>query len=218
MFDWSYKMAKKKTKAEQIASMSPEAFARMWNNGKRSEMVNYIRTLRSSYKRRVGSFKRKGLISYAQLAFEKQVPPGRPIQLTKMTFNQLLHEFAKYSSFFNSTTATEKGIKAVNREQDIRLFGQDSRGRPNHTMTAQERIAYWDLYDEYINQYPGADNRYRSETVQQFLADALYGSDTIPTNNLVNFFRSLEQRLREGLADENLRRGQDVYRGKGPAF
>ena len=120
-------MAKRKqTQAEKIASIPIEQIIKM-SGKERKTLENYVRTLRGGYKRRVQSFARKGLTSHAQIAFEGTIPDKKPVQLTKMTRNQLILEFARYSKFFNDVTSSEAGIKKVNREQDIRIFGQDAK-------------------------------------------------------------------------------------------
>lgn len=208
-------MAKKnKTQAERIAEIPIEKIARM-TNAQRKTLEGYVRALRSGYKRRVQSFAKKGLVSYAQIALEGSLPSKKPVQLTKMTRNQLILEFARYAKFFTDATSSEQGIRRVNREQDIRIFGKDSRGRPKRTMTEQERQKFWTLFEEYNNQNPTANSKYGSESVQQQLADALFGPQSINGDNLVDFLDRVQQRLSEKYKQENLRSVPNVYRGKG---
>lgn len=122
-------MAKiKKTQAEKIASMPIENITKI-SDKERNILEKYVKTLRAGYKRRVQSLAKKGLVSHAQIALEGTIPDKKPVQLTKMTRNQLILEFARYAKFFNDVTSSEAGIKKVNREQDIRIFGQDAKGR-----------------------------------------------------------------------------------------
>lgn len=211
-------MAKRKqTQAEKIASIPIENITKM-SLSERKQLEKYIQTLRSGYKRRVQSFSRKGLISHAQIALEGTMPNKRPVQLTKMTRNQLILEFARYSKFFNDLTSTEEGIKKVNREQDIRIFGADSRGKPKRTMTDLERQKFWNLFEEYQNQNPTANSRYGSESIQQYIADALFEKQGINDENLVDFLTRVEQRLEQKSIDENLRSVPNVYSGRGTTF
>lgn len=211
-------MAKRKqTQAEKIASIPIENITKM-SLSERKQLEKYIQTLRSGYKRRVQSFSRKGLISHAQIALEGTMPNKRPVQLTKMTRNQLILEFARYSKFFNDVTSTEEGIKKVNREQDIRIFGTDSRGKPKRTMTDLERQKFWNLFEEYQNQNPTANSRYGSESIQQYIADALFENQGINDENLVDFLTRVEQRLEQKSIDENLRSVPNVYSGRGTTF
>lgn len=211
-------MAKRnQTKAEQIASIPIENITKM--SGKdRKTLEGYVITLRTGYKRRVQSFARKGLISHAQIALEGTIPDKKPVQLTKMTRNQLILEFARYSKFFNDVTSSEAGIKKVNREQDIRIFGQDAKGRPRRTMTDQERQKFWSLFEEYENQNPSASSRYGSESIQQQIAEALFDTQSISGENLVDFLDRVEQRLAQYYMEENLRGVPNVYSGRGTSF
>lgn len=211
-------MAKRKqTQAEKIASIPIEQIIKM-SGKERKTLENYVRTLRGGYKRRVQSFARKGLTSHAQIAFEGTIPDKKPVQLTKMTRNQLILEFARYSKFFNDVTSSEAGIKKVNREQDIRIFGQDAKGRPRRTMTDTERQKFWSLYEEYENQHPTASSRYGSESIQQQIADALFDTQSIGGDNLIDFLDRVENRLAQKTIEENLRSVPNVYSGRGATF
>lgn len=208
---------RRKTKSEQIASIPIEQITKM-SGKERKTLEKYVRTLRQGYKRRIQSFARKGLISHAQIALEGTISNKKPVQLTKMTRNQLILEFARYSKFFNDITSSETGIKKVNREQDIRIFGQDSRGRPRRTMTDMERQKFWTLYEEYENQHPTASSRYGSESIQQQIADALFDTQSIGGENLIDFLDRVEQRLLQKTTEENLRSVPNVYSGRGTTF
>lgn len=211
-------MAKRKqTQAEKIASIPIEQIIKM-SGKERKTLENYVRTLRGGYKRRVQSFARKGLTSHAQIAFEGTIPDKKPVQLTQMTRNQLILEFARYSKFFNDVTSSEAGIKKVNREQDIRIFGQDAKGRPRRTMTDTERQKFWSLYEEYENQHPTASSRYGSESIQQQIADAMFDTQTIGGDNLIDFLDRVENRLAQKTMEENLRSVPNVYSGRGTTF
>lgn len=208
---------RKQTKSEKIASIPIEQIIKM-SGKERKTLENYVRTMRQGYKRRVQSFARKGLTSHAQIAFEGTIPDKKPVQLTKMTRNQLILEFARYSKFFNDVTSSEAGIKKVNREQDIRIFGQDAKGRPRRTMTDNERQKFWSLYEEYENQHPTASSRYGSESIQQQIADALFDTQSVGGDNLIDFLDRVENRLAQKTMEENLRSVPNVYSGRGTTF
>lgn len=211
-------MAKRKqTKAEKIASIPIEQIIKM-SGKERKTLENYVSTLQRGYKRRAQSFARKGLTSHAQIALEGTIPDKKPVQLTKMTRNQLILEFARYSKFFNDITSSEAGIKKVNREQDIRIFGQDAKGRPRRTMTDTERQKFWSLYEEYENQHPTASSRYGSESIQQQIADAMFDTQTIGGDNLIDFLDRVENSLAQKTMEENLRSVPNVYSGRGTTF
>lgn len=206
-----------KTKAEKISEIPIENITKM--SGKdRKKLENYVKTLRSGYKRRVQSFARKGLISHAQIALEGTMPSKKQPSLSKMTRNQLILEFARYSKFFNDVTSSESGIKKVNLEQDIRIFGKDEKGKPRRTMTPTERQRFWSLFEEYQNQNPSASSRYGSESIQQQIADALFDSDSINGENIIDFLDRVEERLASNLLDINLGSVPNVYSGRGNPF
>lgn len=210
------KKKKKLTRAEQISNMPMEQVMKLSGKNGRKKLESYVKSLKFGYKRRVQSFKKKGLVSHAQIALEGTLPPGKEVQLTKMTRNQLILEFARYSKFFQDTTSSEEGIKEVNRQQDIRIFGSDQKGRPKRTMTDTERQKYWSLYEEYQNQQPTANSRYGSESIQQMVAEALFDTEGTPGENLVDFLDRVEERLAQKSREENLRSVPNVYSGRGP--
>lgn len=210
-------MAARQTKAEKIAQIPIEKISKMSGN-ERKKLESYVRTMKAGYKRRVQSFARKGLDSYAQISFEASIPDRKPLQLTEMTRNQLIMEFARYAKFFNDVTSTEKGIKKVNLEQDIRIFGKNKRGRPLRTMTRAERKRYWELYGEYLNQNPTHTSKFGSETIQQQIAEAVFGPQAVNGENLVDFLDRVEKRLSENKSVENLRSVPNVYSGRGDNF
>lgn len=210
------KKKKKLTRAEQISNIPMEQVMKLSGKGGRKKLEGYVKSLRFGYKRRAQSFAKKGLISHAQIALEGTLPPGKQVQLTKMTRNQLILEFARYSKFFQDVTSSEEGIRKVNREQDIRIFGTDQKGRPKRTMTDAERQKYWSLYEEYQNQQPTANSRYGSESIQQMVAEALFDTDGTPGENLVDFLDRVEERLAQKSREENLRSVPNVYSGRGP--
>lgn len=206
---------KNKTKAERIASIPMEQVMRLSGKEGRKTLEQYVKTLKFGYKRRVQSFRKKGLVSHAQIALEGSIPPGSQKQLTKMTRNQLILEFSRYSKFFQDETSSEKGIKRVNTQQDVRIFGADEKGRPKRKMTNSEREKYWSLYEEFQNQQPTANSKYGSESVQQMVAEALFDTEGTPGENLVDFLDRVEARLARKSEEENLRGAPNVYSGRG---
>lgn len=204
---------RKKTKAEQIASIPIQEVIKRYGKN-RKELEKMLRTLRTGYNRRVSSFKRKDLISHAQIAFEKEGPPiKKPVQLTKMTYNQLIYEIARYSKFFTSQTSSEKGIKAVNKAQDIRLFGADNRGRPKHSMSTEERQRFWDLYEEFKNQNPSKFVNFGYNMIQQTIADIASRGNELTTDNMMDLLNKLDDALEESYNELIMGDVPNVYSG-----
>lgn len=208
-------MAKKLSRAEKIAMKSIEDIVKLKGEEGHKQLISDVKALQFAYKRRVGAFKRKGLISHAQLALERETPQSKPVPLTEMSRTQLIYEFFKYAQFFQAETSTEAGIKRVNREQDIRIFGADARGNPKRTMTDEERTLYWDTYEEFKNQYPADINSvYSSEQIQQFIADAIYGRKRKYTRVTTYMLRKIRKNLRQNKLEENMEDVPNVLSGR----
>lgn len=209
----------KLTKAENIANIPIEDIVKLSGKEGMAKLREYVSTMRAGYSRRVSSFKNQNVDSYAQIAFEKSLPPNyNQIQLTRMTRNQLILEFARYSEFFKSMTSSIKGIKQVNLEQDVRIFGTDETGKPNYRMTREQRKGYWDLYDEYLKQEPTGTNRYGYGIVMQKVADMILEGHKITKENLLPKLDVLREKLsqdEEFMIQEEL---PNVYTGRGPNF
>lgn len=210
-------MARIPTRAEQISKIPIEEIARISRND-RKILEDYVRVLRSGYNRRIESLKRKNLFSYAQEKFEgttkQQIDKKK---LTELTRNQLIFEFARYSSFFNDITSSAEGIRKVNYEQDRRLFGVNKRGKLNRTMTNDERREFWKIYDEFLNQEPTSIYRYKSETVQQMIAQASFELGTVDFKkaNLFEIFDIAKKKLSQESKERDERVLPNVYTGSG---
>lgn len=205
-------MPKKLTQAEKIAKIPIEDIVKLSGEEGNKKLINYARTLKSGYKRRVASIKKQGLISHAQISLEEHLPK-KDKKLTNLTRNQLILEIVRYQKFFNDETSSISGIRKVNAAQDARIFGVDKRGHPRQRMTVDERERFWSLYDEYKNQNPGGTTKYGSETVQQFLASKIVDG---PKKSIIEMLKSLEEELSEYSTTENLETVPNVYSGKGP--
>lgn len=209
------KTVKKMTQAEKISKIPIEEVAGM--KGEEIEKLrNYVSTLMSGYKRRVASFRRNDLVSFAQISFENSISnPNRKIK--DMNRNQLLMEFARYSKFFNDLTSTSEGIRQVNREQDARIFGVDKKGRPIKTMSTSERTRFWTLYDEFLNQNPNADSRYGSDSVQQTIAEMMIDGEA-DSQNISSLLDRVSENLELKQREANVNRLPNVYSGRGPTI
>lgn len=170
---------KRLTKAEKISTIPMEEIGLLSGESGRKTLESYIKTLRTGYDRRVKALERRGMISHAQIQIEETWPrDGSGNILRKpvgdMTRNQLIAEFARYNKFFSDVTSTVQGIKRVNYEQDARIFGTDKKGRPLGSMTNDQRADFWSAYDEFEHQNKTADTKYGSETIQQYIATAMF--------------------------------------------
>lgn len=211
-------MAKKKqTQAEKIAKMDIEKISKI-SNRNRKQLEDYVKKLQYGYKRRVQQFQNQGLVSHAQISLEGSSATGKRQPLNKMSRNQLILEFAKYQKFFNSKTSTVEGIKEVNREQDIRIFGKDNSGKPLRTMTEKQRQLFWQTYEEYENQEPTGVNRYGYGFIWNQLGEMIIQGDEITEDNLILNLNRLREKLDQSERRLDIGSVPNVYSGKGPSI
>lgn len=160
----------RKTKAEQYAEMPYAEFSKYKaDEAGVKGLSNILNTLYRAYNMRTKQFRRNDLYSFAEQAFKKGNPWYRPAsriakgKSLEERRGELLSEINLYLKFFRDTTSSVAGIKQVNREQDIRVFGKDASGNPVMTMTPQQRIAFWDAWSTYEERYakdPAVQARY----------------------------------------------------------
>lgn len=208
-------MARKMTKAERIARIPDIEVSKLKGEEGRKQLINYVRTLQAGYKRRVASFMRQGEFSHAQYSLESSFTPGAKGKISSMSMRQLHMEFARYAQFFKSETSTLEGIRKVNRQQDVRIFGVDEKtGRPLQTMSSEQREEYWKLYDEYMNQHP--EHYLASEQVQRLLGSAQF----FPSDSKFDISKRIEEVRAELERQRNLdsvqRSVPNVFMGGGP--
>ena len=91
---------------------------------------------------------------------------------SRMNINQMRGELYQLQDFFQSESSTVPGARKIQKEQDIRIFGQDSIGRPKKRMTVEQRTNFWKIYEEYKNLRP-ADVYEQSNVVQQQLGEMM---------------------------------------------
>lgn len=208
-----------KTQAEKIASIPIETISKMGKQD-RLKLEGYIKALRKGFVRRVASIHKQNLVSHAEIAFlsgTRQL--SLPDRLEDFSRNQLIFEFARYSEFFKNKTSTVSGIKEVNKQQDSHIFGTDKRGNPKQTMNSQERMLYWIVYDEFLNQNPLATSKYSSESVQQILADVMFSKGN-PTeydvrSNFAELLNNVRTSLEADYMSQNIGSVPGVYSGRG---
>lgn len=204
---------KRKTKAEILSEKPLEEISKMMKPENIAQLRKDLTILRAGYRRRIGSFERKGLSSYAQIALERSIPEGSLRDIKKMSPNQLVLEYARYSKFFRDVTSNEKGIRDVNRMQDIRIFGADNRGNPLRTMTPEERESFWELYDEFKKQYKEDFSKYQSGRVMSMLGTMEFenGADS---PDFLEQLNKLKEKLESEYQSRDRRSAQSVRRGR----
>lgn len=206
------------TKAEKIARTPSEVIGKLKGEAGVKELQGYVRTLRSAYKRRVQAFKRRNIISHAQLALERDLPTEykeKPVK--QMSRNALILDFYRYANFFNAESSSIKGALKINREQDARIFGVDEKGKLRKTMTDSERTEFWDLYDDFKAAYPTLVGAPQSETVQQQLA-VLVDNDDFKKKDLADKLKYAKRVLTKLQQKQNARRIPNVRSGRRSNF
>lgn len=186
---------RKKTAAEKLAEIPWEDISKLTTSAEDMKtLMRYVNTMRQGMNRRVQTFNRRGVFSYAADSIDamniKNEPaknivnqimkskagPGKSKLATAR--NALIAEFAKYQQFFNSQTSSLEGIALVNAEQDKRIFGGEYQKK---SMTDEERKVFWRTYEDFMeNPNFIRTASMTSETVQQQLASAMFDKNLSP--------------------------------------
>lgn len=81
--------------------------------------------------------------------YEKQEAAGKINDPYSTRIADAKAELSRLHDFFNAKTSTVKGAEKVMKNQDIRIFGTDAKGRPKETMTREERDFFWSVFNEF---------------------------------------------------------------------
>lgn len=207
-------MVKKKrlTKAEQHAQIPPEKLSQLG----RLNLERILKDMRYGYTRRAAAIKKSGLYSFAQEGLLKSRAKETKNKSPKdLTPNQLVLEIVRLQDFFNAETASVKGIKDVNRRQDLRIFGADPKtGRPLQTMNKDEREEYWRLYNEFRHNNSIYSSQQYSESVQLMLADAIYHDDKFSQLEFADRLEALKEKMDKAYLRASGSIGGNTARGR----
>ena len=148
---------------EQVASMT------------RLQALKFLRNIKLQTERRIKSLARQGVDSYAAFKLQEELKGTR---VTKSSNKQKISALLSiYHDFWSSRTSTAAGAKAVNREQDIRIFGATETIKgdyaPTYRMSREEREKFWSAYMEFFHQYRNATSKYDSSRVQRIMGEAM---------------------------------------------
>lgn len=191
---------RKKTVSEKLAEISWEDISRLTTSAEDMKtLMRYVDTMRQGMNRRIQMFNKRGIFSYAADSVEamniknvsaknivnqimkSKAGPGKSKLATAR--NALIAEFAKYQQFFNAQTSSLEGIALVNAEQDKRIFGGEYQKK---SMTDEERKVFWHMYEDFMESPSFARTAsMTSETVQQYLASAMFDSDSSALEDFV---------------------------------
>lgn len=188
---------------KRIQEVSPEEIGKM----KEGELEKLVNATRKQVERRIKRIEKSGLYSHAAAAYEESIAKHERLPDPRvMTINQMRAEMSSHQSFLKAKTSTVKGIKDVNRQQDLRIFGPKTPGgkTPKHTMDHKERVKFWRFYNEFEHQHKRAS--WDSTRVQQIVREEIdnLGPDSSIGAILNNAFIRLQ--MENGPVYENGRR------------
>lgn len=208
------KSKKKQSKTDKIVSMKPEQFAKMKGKSGLEKLRRMYTTLKSMYTRRTNQIKKAGLVSHAQLAYERDDTPSSKKTANTLTRNQLILEILRYQDFFKAKTSTIEGIQGVNKEQDQRIFEAEG-GKTPRNMTEEERELFWDLYDEFKNKYADWREKLSSDEIQKKIASRMFSPrrKKSPLEDLPRFLRETRNQLMKRKEKELLEERPNVFSG-----
>ena len=210
-------MARKITYS-QLKSMSETEISKLsTKDGSAQEM---LRQFREKYRYREKAFNRAGknVYSPALEKMEDYYDRNGERSPEKMTVHQIRSELFHIQEFFKSKTGDVKGAREVMREQDIRIFGENSRGNPLHRMTIEERTKFWSVYEEYLRTYKNAWSKYGSDRIQQYLGSLTIGDRRVSafrkgSIGLMDQLNALDKMLRES-GEEDVIEMRNVRQGR----
>lgn len=140
----------------------------------------------------VKAIEKAGLYSQALEGYKQS---GGKLDIPKSSSRaRAIMEIARLQKFLQSETATPKGIRALHREQDARIFGITKSGRPKRTMTEEQRRSYWAAYNEFRNGDEYKQYRFMNSNVVQ---QAIYSIGLDRRHYTAEDFSRLEKILPE---------------------
>ena len=210
-------MARKITYS-RLKSMSETEISRLsTKDGSAQEM---LRQFREKFRYREKAFNRAGknVYSPALEKMEDYYDRNGERSPEKMTVHQIRSELFHIQEFFKSKTGDVKGAREVMREQDIRIFGENSRGNPVHRMTIEERTKFWSVYEEFLRTYKNAWSKYTSTRIQQYLGSLTIGDRKVSafrkgSIGLMDQLSALDKMLRES-GEEDVIEMRNVRQGR----
>ena len=210
-------MARKITYS-RLKSMSETEISKLsTKDGSAQEM---LRQFREKFRYREKAFNRAGknVYSPALEKVEDYYDRNGERSPEKMTVHQIRSELFHIQEFFKSKTGDVKGAREVMREQDIRIFGENSKGNPVKRMTIEERTKFWSVYEEFLSTYKNAEAIYGSEKIQQYLGSLTIGDRKVSafrkgSIGLMDQLNALDKMLRES-GEEDVIEMRNVRQGR----
>lgn len=161
---------------DYLKNLSPTELGKM----KKAEIKRILKEARKKYevRRRQLNKEASKVWSPALEKMEAYYDEGTPA-LSKISRNRALNEVMQIQTFLNAETSTVSGARKVMREQDIRIFGETSSGRPKHRMTVSQRTNFWSAYQEFLSQNKTSATVFGSNAIQQYLGELVINKGSI---------------------------------------
>ena len=165
---------------DEIMNLSQFELSKFTKSAEDMEKLrSYVKAIRRSVSASKSAFIRANEYSYALSAYYRELEKRTKTDINEMSRFRLISEIASFQKFKKSDTASVSGARKVYREQDIRIFGKDSSGRPLGSMNRYEREQFWQIYEEWEKIYRSAHPDLSSSQVQMNLADFMFNSPLV---------------------------------------
>ncbi len=172
-------MAKKLTK-KNFVNIDPSSIGKL----KAPQLREILRGARQLYNAQSSTFKKYSdtVWSPALDKMNDYYDEKGKRNVSRMKMSDMRNEVFRLQEFFESDTSTVPGARKVMADQDRRIFGTDSKGRPVERMTLQQRTDFWAAYNEFISLESESYVRdMTSNAIQQYLGqivlDAVKNTD-----------------------------------------
>lgn len=185
----------------------------------KSQMIDLLRKVRSLYQRREKQLERvkDSVFSPALDKMKDYYDENKQQALSRISRAKAYNEIMRIQEFFRARTSDVKGAREVQREQDIRVYGEGATGKPLHRLTIDQRTKFWEFYNEYIKTYKNEEFIYGSNQLQQYIGDIYIASKKKLDVN-ADVFANIKKKLKESVYledEEDLSGDGEVYSGKG---
>lgn len=206
----------RKSLTQKILEMSDKEISQQ----NEKTLRQYYKSMRTALGKRMATFEEADEFSYAYNRYEREFKKEIPMKISEMSENRLRKEVFRLKKFFGGETSTVAGAQEVHRRQDILIFGAiPGTTIPNRSMTKDERIEYWDLYDQWYEQEYENNPQLQSGEIQNTLADLMFtGNGGFNSMLLTEKMAALSEAASLAHEEYLRRKPSSVLRGKGSGF
>ena len=206
----------RKSLTQKILEMSDKEISQQ----NEKTLRTYYRSMRTALGKRMATFEEADEFSYAYNRYEREFKKEIPMKISEMNENRLRKEVFRLKKFFGGETSTVAGAQEIHRRQDILIFGAiPGTTIPNRSMTKDERIEYWDLYDQWYEQEYENNPQLQSGEIQNTLADLMFaGTGGFNSMLLTEKMAALSEAASIAHEEDLRRRPSSVLRGNGSNF